>query len=194
MSSSDPALQVAPARPGALRPDVEHSDKIVVAPLLDESALALRKAWGLYLVMALLPPLTMILSIFYLLATPQPWFRPIVSTAGNTAGWVCFVAGMVWIGLSVPVAFLVRGRYWRAYDEGKLVGPGNYIKGNLAVWLPLVIAGIAGFVGFAMTRYVANLLTSVTAFVIFLAMHPSGHVMTRPVGDQDDPGVYEEPG
>lgn len=193
MTSGESAVHTTHTRPGALHPDVEHSDRIVVAPLLDESALALRKAWGIYLVMAVIPPLFMILSIFFLLATPQPWYRPIISTEGNTAGWLGFVAGMVWISISVPAGFYIRGKYWRAYYQGELVSPRDYIRGNLAIWFPLVIAGVAGFVGFAATRYVSNVFTSMTAFVIFLAMHPTGHAMTRPVGDHDDPGVYEEP-
>lgn len=180
-------------RPGALHPDVEHSERVVDARNLGESALALRKAWAIYLVLALLPPMAMIMSIFWLLVAPREWYQPLVSTAGNMAGWFTFLAGMVWISLSVPLGFVMRSRSWSAYYEGDLVKPADYHRGNLAVWIPLVIAGLGGFVGFAFTYYVANLFTSMTAFIIFLALHPNGHAMTRPVGDHDDPGVYEEP-
>ena len=118
---------------------------------------------------------------------------PLISTEANVGGWVSFLAGMIWLSLTVPVGFVLRSRYWSAYYEGGLVKPADYHAGNLAVWGPLVIAGIGGFIGFAATHYVANLFTSVAAFVIFLALHPTGHAMTRPVGDHDDPGVYEEP-
>ena len=180
-------------RPGALHPDVEHSERVVLAPHLDESSLALRKAWAIYLVLALLPPMAMIMSIFWLLLEPHLWYQPLISKQANTAGWLSFLSGMIWLSLSVPVGFVLRSRYWSAYYEGELVEPAEYHKGNLAVWIPLVIAGIAGFAGFAATHYVANLFTSLTAFIIFLALCPTGHAMTRPVGDHDDPGVYEEP-
>ena len=184
------AVQV---RPGALHPDVEHSERIVRVSHLDESALALRKAWAIYLTLALVPPMAMIMSIFWLLLAPRGWYQPLISTEANMTGWVSFLAGMIWISVTVPVGFAMRSRYWGAYYEGGLVEPVEYHKGNLAVWIPLVIAGIGGFIGFAATYYVANLFTSMTAFVIFLALHPTGHAMTRPVGDHDDPGVYEEP-
>lgn len=195
MSSSESAIEPSGTfRPGALRPDVEHSERVINSPEWDDTALALRKAWGLYLFLAILPPLMMILSIFYLIFNPADWFDPRVGTAQNLAGWWSFLGGMIWISISVPVGFLIRGRYWSAYDRGELVQPRDFHMGNLAVWVPLVLAGMVGFIAFAATEYVANLFTSVTAFIIFLAMHPTGHVMTRPIGDHDDPGVYEEPG
>lgn len=185
---------VPPVRPGALRPDVEHSDKPGVTPRygqLDESALALRKAWGIYLLLGALPPLVMILSIFYLIFNSHDWFD--ARESFPRSGWLFFLAGMTWIALSVPASFYIRGRYWAEYYRGGLVEPGDYLKGNLAIWVPLVIAGVAGFAGLALTSYVANLFTSITAFMVFLTMFPNGHAMTRPVGDHDDSGVYEEP-
>lgn len=181
-------------RPGALRPDLEHRE----APDADEghlqaSSLALRKAWGAYFVLAALPPLAMIGAIFFLILTPSrgPDVRAV--EAADRAGWYWFLAGMVWISIWVPVSFYIRRRYWHAYYEGGLVEPRDYLKGDLAIWLPLVVAGVIGFIGFASTQYVANLFTSITAFLVFLTMFPNGHAMTRPVGDHDDPGVYEEP-
>jgi hypothetical protein len=160
---------------------------------LDDKALALRKAWGLYLILGHLPPLVMILTIFYLIFTPLNWYDTPVAPIQNTAGWVSFVLGMTWIAVTVPISFYMRRRYWDAFYQGSLVEPGDYLKGNLSIWIPLVLAGIGGFIAFAATRYVANLFTSVSAFVIFLTMFPNGHAMTRPVGDHDDSGVYEEP-
>ncbi len=184
------------ARPGALRPDVEHHDKppvLLSYRQLDDRAMALRKAWAIYLAMAVLPPLFMIFSIFYLIFTPLNWYDRQIIPLENTAGWYSFLLGMIWISVTVPLSFYMRRHYWSAYYHGELVEPGNYLKGNLSIWIPLVIAGILGFVAFALTRYVANLFTSVTAFVIFLTMFPNGHAMTRPIGDHDDPGVYELP-
>jgi hypothetical protein len=195
---SDAAAPIpASTRPGALRPDVEHEESPRLSlnyGQLDESALALRKAWGIYLLMAILPPMVMILSIFYLIFTPLEWYDRRVIPLENTAGWVFFLLGMIWIAATVPISFYIRSRYWSAYYRDDVVSPGDYIKGNVAIWLPLVIAGVMGFIGFAATRYVANLFTSITAFMIFLTMFPNGHAMTRPIGDHDDPGVYEEPG
>ena len=193
--SDTAAAHMTHLRPGAIRPDVEHDDNPAMLSYsqLDAPAMALRKAWGAYLLLGVLPPLFMILSIFYLIFSPLSWYDQRILPIQNSGGWWSFVAGMVWISLSVPVAFYIRRHYWDAYYKGGLVEPGNYIKGNLAIWIPLVIAGIAGFVAFALTRYVANLFTSLTAFMVFLTMFPNGHAMTRPVGDHDDSGVYEEP-
>ena len=188
------ATSVHPHRqPGALRPDVEHSDKIMPACNLEADALALRKAWGLYFLLALLPPLAMIGAIFYLLFTSASLMGPQVVEANSTLGWAWFLGGMIFIGLSLPASFFARRKLWAAYYEGGVVDAGNYVKGNLVVWAPLVVAGVLGFVGFALTFYVASLFTSVLAFVIFLALTPNGHAMTRPVGDEEDSGVYEEP-
>jgi len=176
-----------------LRPEVEHSDRVFVYKALDESALALRKAWGLFLLLGVTTPLFMILAIFYLLLTPLGWYDRAVTPLDNVAGWTFFIGGMTWISLTVPLGFYLRSKYWAAYYRGEVVAPGDYIKGNLAIWIPLVIAGVVGFIAFAGTRFVANLFTSVTAFVIYMSMFPNGHAMTRPIGDHDDSGVYEEP-
>lgn len=161
---------------------------------LEEDALALRKAWGYYLLLGVIPPLAMILMIFYLIFTSGTLaLGPRVMVGNLTAGWIWFIGGMLWIGVTVPVSFYLRRRYWDEYYRGGVVSPSNYIKGNMAIWLPLVVAGVAGFIGFGATRYVANLFTSLLAFMIFLTMFPNGHAMTRPIGDHDDPGVYEEP-
>ena len=53
--------------PGASHPDVEHSDRPMQTTYLKESALALRKAWGAYLLMGFVPPLAMIACVFYLI-------------------------------------------------------------------------------------------------------------------------------
>ena len=180
--------------PGALRPDLEHSHRpLPPEEHMEASALALRKAWGIYFALAVIPPLAMIMSIFYLIFAPSR--GPDVQVVGlaNNAGWGWFLVGMGWIAVWVPISFYLRARYWEAYGRGELVQPSDYLKGNLAIWLPLVIAGVIGFIGFASTRYVASLFTSVMAFMIFQTMFPNGHAMTRPVGDHDDPGVYEDP-
>ena len=160
---------------------------------LEADAMALRQSWGIYLVLAVIPPLAMIGMIFYLIFDRDPFFGPRVVEESTATGWIWFVLGMLWISVTLPAGFYVRRHYWARFYEGGTVRARNYIKGNVAIWLPLVVAGVLGFIGFAATRFAGSLFTSVTAFVIFLAMYPTGHAMTRPVGDHDDPGVYEEP-
>lgn len=180
--------------PGALRPDVEHSDRPTLKTrYVEADALALRQAWGIYLVCGVIPPLVMIAMIFFLLLTGQNVLGPAVRQESTTWGWAWFIGGMIWIGATLPAAFYVRRGFWAAYYAGGTVRPSNYLKGNLVIWLPLVVGGIVGFVGFALTLFAGSIFTSMMAFVIFLAMYPNGHAMTRAVGDHDDPGVYEEP-
>lgn len=160
---------------------------------LEADALALRQAWGIYLVLGLIPPLVMIGMIFFLIFTGQSFFGPRMSGESTDAGWIWFIAGMVWISLALPLAFYLRRNFWASYYAGGTVRPSNYLKGNMAVWTPLVIAGVLGFIGFAATLFAGSIFTSLLAFVVFLSMYPNGHAMTRQVGDHDDPGVYEEP-
>ena len=191
---TEPTVAADAIKPGAKRPDVMHSDRPMRTAYLGEAAMALRSAWALYLALALLPPLAMIATIFFLIFRGgDNVFGPNVIIASTTAGWYWLLAGMLWISVAVPAAFFVRRIYWNQYYKGHPVGPGDYLKGNAAIWLPLVLAGVMGFVGFAATRYVASLFTSITAFIVYLSMSPNGHAMTRPVGDHDDPAVYEEP-
>ena len=200
MTAVDPTQPLPPSqaadRPaGQKRPDVEHSDRPMQTTYLKESAIALRTAWAIYFVMAALPPLTMIAAIFFLIlwGPGSGVFGPSMIRESTGWGWAWLLAGMIWLSATVPLTFWLRRGYWRAYYDGGTVRGANYVKGNVAIWLPLVIAGVMGFVGFAATRYVASLFTSVMAFIVFLTLFPNGHAMTRAVGDHDDPGVYEEP-
>ena len=189
------AVRPAPLPPGQTHPDVDHSDRPMTKRYLKESALALRQAWAIYFVMAAIPPLAMIGMIFFLIlwGPGSGVFGPRVIEESTSWGWTWLLIGMFWLSITVPLTFWLRRGYWKAYYTGGTVRGGDYLKGNLAIWLPLVVAGVMGFVGFAATRYVASLFTSVTAFIVFLTLFPNGHAMTRAVGDHDDPAVYEEP-
>lgn len=195
-ASTATAAATAPATfaSGATRPDVEHFERpLLKTRYVEADALALRQAWGIYLLCAVLPPLVMIGTIFYIIFAGDGLFGPSVAEERTNAGWAWFIGGMIWIGLSLPLAFYIRRGFWARFYAGGVVGPRNYLKGNLVIWAPLVIGGIIGFIGFAATLFAASIFTSVMAFIIFLAMFPNGHAMTRAVGDHDDPGVYEEP-
>ena len=185
----------SPLKPGANLPDVDHSDRPMNTIYIKESALALRQAWGIYFVFAAVPPLVMIATIFFLIlwGPGSGVFGPRVIAESPGWGWTWLLVGMFWLSITVPLTFWVRRGFWREYYSGGTVRAADYLKGNVAIWMPLVIAGVMGFVGFAATRYVASLFTSVMAFIIFLTLFPNGHAMTRAVGDHDDPGVYEEP-
>jgi hypothetical protein len=173
---------------------VEHSDRPTLKTrYVEADALALRQAWGIYLLCGLIPPLALIGTIFYLLLSGQSSLGPATPDESTRWGWAWFVGGMVWISATLPLGFYLRRGYWARFYAGGTVRPRNYLKGNVVVWLPLVVAGIFGFVGFALTLFAGSIFTSLMAFIIFLSMFPNGHAMTRAVGDHDDPGVYEEP-
>ena len=193
------APSVSPTDSHAERPDVEHreSNRPLTAVALDHAGLALRKAWAIYIVLALIPPGAMIASIFALLFTRNDAMSEVQPGQyygfGDFWGLVWLVIGMIWIGVTVPLGFFIRRAKWKAFYEGGLVDADDYLAGWLPIWIPLVIGGVLGFVGLALTAEVGNLFTSMLAFVVFLSMAPNGHALTRPVGDHDDPAVYEEP-
>lgn len=194
MTAADPATQTDDTlQPDATRPDVEHTPRRKIYLPLDEIGLAIRKAWLAYIVLALIPPSAMIAAIFFLIFTGNDRIIQSPTDLDGTAGMIWTIAGLTWVGLSLPLAFFIRRGLWAAYYEGGVVKPDNYLKGWLVIWLPLVFGGVLGFIGLAATREVASLFTSMLAFIVFLAMVPNGHALTRPVGDHDDPGVYEEP-
>ena len=65
-----------------------------------------------------LPPLVMILTIFYLIFTPLNWYDTPVAPIQNTAGWVSFVLGMTWIAVTVPIS---NQTVWRREDPWALL-------------------------------------------------------------------------
>ena len=182
-------------QPGAERPDVDHDERSNLLPHIGVDAVAfeLRKAWATYFALALLPPGAMITAIFFLI------FRGGDAVLNNDGlmdgfwGMTWLIVGMIWIGAALPAGFFARRVLWHRFYEGGVVEPRRFLPGCLVVWAPLVLAGVMGFVGFALTREAGVLLVSMLAFIVFLAMFPNGHSMTRPVGAVDDPGVYEEP-
>ena len=189
-AQAEPALQ-----PGAERPDVDHvhaEGRRGLIPI-DDAGLALRKAWAVYLLLGLLPPAGMIAAIFFMLFRGTDALERMAPQIVGSWGVPLTIAGQCWIGATLPIAFFVRARFWSDFRDGGVVAPKEYLKGWLAVWTPLVIGGVFGFVAFAITREPANLLTCALAFVIFMSMLPNGHAMTRPVGHEDDSAVYEEP-
>ena len=179
--------------PGADRPDVSRSASPRIAIPLDEAGLALRGAWASYLVLALVPPAAMIGSIFFLLFTGNDRTFTDDPQGFDFFGMAWLVAGMIYIGIALPVSYYVRRLCWIDFYKGGVVDPKDYLKGWLAVWIPLVIGGVLGFVGLALTAEFATVFISMLSFVVFLSTTPNGHALTRPVGDVDDPGTYEEP-
>ncbi len=196
-SSSETASATVATQPGADRPDVERPAASDRLPLIAISrvSLELRKAWATYLLLALIPPSAMIASIFALLFIGDGRDNSGVATASLTDGGMPWLlVGLTFIGLAVPLAFWYRRTCWASYYvQGQVVEPENYLKGWLAVWIPLVLGGVFGFVALAITGEFSVVFISMLAFVVFLSMTPNGHAMTRPVGHEDDPAVYEEP-
>ena len=177
-------------QPAAERPDAMHDGttarRVNFLPI-DELGLASRKAWLTYIGLALVPPGAMIFSIFYLLFQGGATVR---SFGG--IGWL--MVGMFWLGIAVPGSFFVRRRIWNRWYTGEgVVRPDEYMKGNLVVWGPMVVGGVMGFIGTALTAGPASLFTSITALILFLTQAPDASALTKPVGDHDDPAVYQEP-
>ena len=187
-TTTDTGLQ-----PGADLPDVDRdrNPRPIYLPL-DQIGLALRKAWLTYFVLAAVPPAAMIGSIFFLIFTGSGKSVDTGSSWTNP-GFLWLLAGMVFLSVAIPLAFVIRRRMWAMYYEGEVVPPQNYLRGWLVVWLPLIVGGILGFVGLALSREVASIFTSMLSFIVFLSMAPNGHALVRPVGHEDDPAVYEEP-
>ncbi len=180
-------------QPGADRPDASPATRPMETVALDEAGLALRLAWLTYIGLALIPPAAMIASIFVLLFTGNDLVSTSTRGSDNFWGMTWLVLGMTFIGIALPAAFYVRRMLWIEFYNGSVVKPSNYLKGWLVIWLPLVFAGVLGFVALALTKDFGTVFISMMAFIVFLAMAPNGHAMTRPVGDDDDPGTYEEP-
>ena len=177
-------------QPDATRPDAMHEETSgnpsIYLPV-SEIGMAMRKTWLIFIGLALVPPAAMIASIFFLI-----WDGGNMMRSFGGVGWL--VVGMVWISVTVPLAFYIRRQLWIDWFKGDgVVSPENYVKGNVIVWAPMVIGGVMGFVGMALTAGPASLFTSITALVLFISQAPDGSALTKPVGDHDDPAVFEHP-
>ena len=145
----------------------------------------LQAAWGIYLVLAALPAPLAIVGI---------WVGLLAETSDAELSNLFMLVNFGWLTVTVPVAFLIQRQLFDNYHHGKPVAPEKYVAGMLAIWLPLSVAGVVGMIGWIVARTpLLAIVPSILALLVFLIFHPTGAAMTKPVGDHDDPGVYEEP-
>lgn len=153
---------------------------------------AVRYAWISWLTLLLLPFLLFLFVAWSL--TDQ------ATEAGSQGGnarlanaW--FVGSMAYLAIAVPAAIFWRSRVFRAYWEGEVVAPRDYLHGMLTVWIAIEIGGILSLLGCLVSgSLLPCLLPAIVAFMFFVPLWPSGHAMVRRnVGNVDDTGRYEEP-
>jgi hypothetical protein len=146
---------------------------------------ALWCAWASWLTL-LLAPFVLFLYVAYRLSETATRHEEL---AGR---W--FIGTMVYLAVVVPGAIFWRSRTFKAYWTGVPVEPRNYFVGMLTVWLTLEIGGIIALLGCLYSgTLMPNLIPALVAFMLFTPLWPSGKAMLNPVGNVDDPGIYQEP-
>ena len=146
---------------------------------------AMQIAWAIYLVLALAPAPLAIVGI---------WRGLLVSTSDADLSNQFMMLNFLFLGLAVPASFWFQRKCFANYYKGECVAPRDYLKGMVAIWLPLATAGVAGMLGWIISGTpLMSIVPTILALVVYLVFHPSGAAMYRPVGDHDDPAVYEEP-
>lgn len=150
------------------------------------AATALRYAWISWLTFLIVP----FFLFLYVIVTLND--ETTGRQLGNAQTW--FVASMAYLAIVVPLAIFWRSSLFRPYWQGETVTPKNYLKGMMVVWLSLEIGGLISLAGCLLNHsLLPNLLPALVAFMLFTPLWPSGRAMTRHVGNQDDPALYEEP-
>ena len=145
-------------------------------------------AWGVWLALFCLPVLVMVWTMATL--------DPSENRGDAQTRWsnIWFVGSCIWLGVTIPLSFFVRGRLFKNWQKGETVPPGKYLLGMLVPWVCFEIAGIGAILGIHFTNLVMPcILPAMAAFVVFLTQWPNGHAMTRHVGGTDDGAFYEEP-
>jgi hypothetical protein len=146
---------------------------------------ALRNAWLIYLVLGQVPALLAIVGI---------WVGLLAGSSDEWLSNLFMLLGFAWLTVAIPAGLLYMRLKFNNYYKGRSVSPRNYLLGLLPLWVAMVLGGAIGMFGWIVSRTpLPAVMPSVIAFVVFLVFHPTGHAMTRPVGDSDDPAVYEEP-
>ena len=151
------------------------------------AALTLRRAWVIWFALLGSPFILFLVTVWQLMDEDASTASP-----GFARTW--FLGSMAYLALVIPAAFFWRSRIFKAYWSGQVVAPRDYLKGMLTIWLALETGGLVGLVGCLITgKVLPCLLPALVAFIIFVPLWPSGRAMTRPVGNEDDPELYEDP-
>ena len=147
---------------------------------------ALRRAW-LWWVILLAGPFLLLQWLIWRLATGD-----VGHSHADAQKW--FVAAMAYLLLVLPVSFFWRGRLFKDYWLGRPVEPRRYIFATIAVGLAMALGGIFSLIGCYMTgSFMPNLIPALLALLLFALHWPTGRAMVKPVGNVDDPQIYEEP-
>jgi len=148
---------------------------------------ALRIVWMSWTIMLIIPFVLFMVVVWYL-----TWPGRETAPASFRQAW--FLACSIFIIVAAPAALFWRSHVFKAYWAGQAVPPRQYVNGMVTVWVILEIAGIASLIGCMVTHSLLPcLLPALAAFMFFVVLWPTGHAMTRPVGNTDDHAVYEEP-
>ena len=151
------------------------------------AALVLRRAWVIWFALLGSPFILFLVTVWQLMDRETSIARPALARA-----W--FFGSMAYLALAVPAAFFWRSRIFKAYWSGQVVAPRDYLKGMLTIWLALETAGLIGLSGCLVSGSILPcLLPALVAFMVFIPFWPSGRAMSRPVGNEDDAELYEEP-
>jgi hypothetical protein len=148
---------------------------------------ALRIAWVTWVVLLVIPFL-MFLCVVWTLGIRAD------GSAAPVPHHLWFMAASIYLLVGVPGSFFWRGHVFKAYWSGHTIAPGKYVVGMISVWLALEIGGIFSMAGcFVDQAMLPNLLPALVAFMFFVTLWPTGRAMVRPVGDNEDPQIYQEP-
>lgn len=147
---------------------------------------ALRWAWFSWAVLLAVPFLLLQWLIWHLAAGDAS------RSSADTEKW--FVAAMAYFILILPGSFFWRGHLFKDYWLGRPVAPGRYVLATITVGFALALGGIFSLIGCLVTgSFMPNLIPALLALVLFALHWPTGRAMVRPVGQVEDPQVYEEP-
>ena len=151
------------------------------------AAMTLRRAWVIWFALLVSPFILFLVTVWKLMDEEGSIASPALAR-----GW--FLGSMTYLAVVVPAAFFWRSRIFKAYWSGQVVAPRDYLKGMFTVWFALETGSIFGLIGCLVSgRVLPCLLPALVAFIIYIPLWPSGRAMTRPVGNEDDPELYEDP-
>jgi len=147
---------------------------------------ALRRAW-LWWVGLLLAPFVVFLAVLFILMGTDGTPRPGVAN-------VFFMVSLLWLAVTVPLAFALRSYCFRAFWEGRPVEPSSYVRGMVTVWLSMEIGGLLALIGcLASFTLMPCMLPAAVAFMLFTPFWPHGNAMEAPEPPTDDEQLYHEP-
>jgi hypothetical protein len=147
---------------------------------------ALRYAWRIWFVLLVIPFVVFLAVIWYLNGHESP--------ARMRLSQIWLVSTMAFMAVGVPGAFFWQSRLFRGYWSGQLVSPRDYLAGMVSIWTSLEVGGLLALLGCLVSgQLLPNLIPALLAFALFIPLWPSGHAMTHPPRNEQDPADYSEP-